>query len=375
MSDFIVESTGELVSAFEQRAASSPAAQKTPGADMLRQSAAATLRAVALDMRAVHAGADPGVPPALAEAASTAPELLSAAGEHALARFNAGFTIHQLVDEYRALRAGVTRHWLSHGNASDDKRLTELVSFNASIDKALMEAVSRYTEAVAHARDTLIGVLGHDLRNPLGSITMSAQYLLRTEGMQPAQTKAAFRVLSSAERMRRMVEDLLDYTRTRLGKGLPVRRVPVHLGPVLRQAVEELEALHPGRSLALRCSGELEGSFDGARLAQMLSNLVSNAIQHGDAASPVDILVEGAHDTLAITVRNQGPPIPPALHAQIFRPLLRNAVPRPSSQTASSGLGLGLFIAREIARAHGGQIRLDSSDDAGTSFSVQLPRQ
>ncbi|CAG1014333.1 two-component system, OmpR family, sensor kinase [Burkholderiaceae bacterium] len=375
LSDFIVESTGELVSAFEQRAGSPAAAQKTPGTDMLRESAAATLHAVALDMQAQPAGQDADAPHAHTEAASAAPELLKVAGGHALARFNAGFTIHQLVDEYRALRASVARHWLPHGEAGDHERLAELVRFNESIDKALMEAVSRYTEAVAHARDTLIGVLGHDLRNPLGSITMSAQYLLRTEGMQPAQTKAAFRVLSSAERMRRMVEDLLDYTRTRLGKGLPVRRAPVHLEPVLRQAVEELEALHPGRSLALRCSGELEGSFDGARLAQMLSNLISNAIQHGDGASPVDILVDGADDTLAITVRNQGPPIPAALHAQIFRPLLRNAAPRASNSVASSGLGLGLFIAREIARAHGGQIRLDSSDEAGTSFSVQLPRR
>ena len=375
LSDFIVETMGDLLSAFELRTGCPPAAQKTPAADTLRESAAATLRAVALDMRATPADDGSREPHAHTEAASAAPELLSVAGEHALARFNAGFTIHQLVDEYRALRASVARHWLSQGNASGDRRLTELVRFNESIDKALMEAVSRYTEAVTNARDTLIGVLGHDLRNPLGSITMSAQYLLRTEGMQPAQTKAAFRVLSSAERMRRMVEDLLDYTRTRLGKGLPVRRAPVHLGPVLRQAVEELEALHPGRSLALRCSGELEGSFDGARLAQMLSNLISNAIQHGDADSPVDILVHGADDTLAITVRNQGPVIPQALHPQIFRPLLRNAVRREAGQAGSSGLGLGLFIAREIARAHGGQIRLDSSDEAGTSFSVQLPRQ
>lgn len=374
LSDFIVESTGELLSAFEQRAGG-PAPQRTPGADTLRQSAAATLHAVATDMRVRPAGGEATAAQTHPGAAGAEPELLKVAGDHALARFNAGFTIHQLVEEYRALRAAVTRHWLSQGGASDDQRLAEMVRFDESIDAALTEAVSRYTEAVAHARDTLIGVLGHDLRNPLGSITMSAQYLLRTEGLQPAQTKAAFRVLGSAERMRRMVEDLLDYTRTRLGKGLPVRRAPVHLGPVLRQAVEELEALHPGRSLALRCSGELEGSFDGARLAQMLSNLVSNAIQHGDAASPVDIAVDGAHDTLSITVRNQGPPIPPALHAQIFRPLLRNAVPRDPHQAASSGLGLGLFIAREIARAHGGQIRLDSSDEAGTSFSVSLPRR
>lgn len=364
LSDFIVESAGELASAFEQQAAGPSAACKLPAPDMLRQSAAATLRAVALDMQAAPGSGD-----------GAARELLCVAGEHAVSRFSAGFPIHQLLEEYRALRASVTRHWLSSGVAGEDERLQELVRFNEAIDKALMEGVSRYTEAMADARDTLIGVLSHDLRNPLGSITMSAQFLLRTEGLAPEQTKAAARVLSSAERMRRMVEDLLDYTRTRLGKGLPIRRLPVHLGPVLRQSVEELEALHPDRGIVFRCSGELEGRFDGARLAQMLSNLISNAIQHGDAASPVEVSVCGGSDTLVISVRNRGPVIPEAWHAKIFRPLLRNAMQRDAGHTGSSGLGLGLFIAREIARAHGGQIRLESSHRDGTCFEVSLPRR
>ena len=169
--------------------------------------------------------------------------------------------------------------------------------------------------------------------------------------------------------MNRMIGDLLDLTRTRLGNSIPVVRVPIDLEPLCTQVIAELEALHPPGGLRLACSGDLHGEWDGDRIAQVLSNLVRNAIQHGKPGEPVDVVADGAEDGVLLTVHNHGTAIPPEGLATIFEPMTRHV----GGEASNQGLGLGLYIASQIAAAHGGSIGVTSTD-TGTTFTVRLPR-
>lgn len=304
-----------------------------------------------------------------------APGITDTARQDAQQRFEQGFALNEVVAEYRALRASVVRRWREPFARADLDTVEELVRFNEAIDQATSEAIAWYTDRVEASRDLLMGVLGHDLRNPLGAVRNSAEYLMRTDKLTGAQTKAVARIQSSTGRMREMVDDLLDYTRTRLGAMLPVAPHPVHLGQVCRQAVDELSAFHPERTLRMDCSGELAGQWDASRLAQLLSNLVANAIQHSAPDTPVTVTVRGEAEDVVLQVHNEGPPITARARSVLFEPLMRPVVKEAERREGSSGLGLGLYIARQIAVAHGGEITVDSSEREGTTFNVRLPRQ
>ena len=169
-----------------------------------------------------------------------------------------------------------------------------------------------------------------------------------------------------------MVNDLLDFTRTRLGSGIPLACADVDLGEVARQTVEEVAAYHPDRDLRFESSGNVQGSWDGPRVGQALSNLVGNAVQHGSPGTPISVVVRGTADEVLVAVHNHGPGILPIHLVQIFSPLKRIARGAPRPQDSGS-LGLGLYIANEIVKGHGGRIAVESSEDRGTTFTVHLP--
>ncbi len=297
------------------------------------------------------------------------------AQHHAGERFAQGFTLNQLMAEYRALRASVMHRWASHRDAArHGQDIGDLVQFNEAVDEALFESAVWYGERLANARDLFVGALGHDLRNPLGAIAMSAQLLLRDENLGLESTKAAVRVHNSAARMRKMIDDLLDFTRVRLGHRLPIDATRGSLGPVFSQTVDELIAYHPTATVEYSCEGNLEGDWDIGRLGQALSNLVGNAIQHGEPRTPVTVLARGETDAVVVTVHNHGPAIAPELRDRLFDPLTRGVVREAERRIRQEGLGLGLFIADHIVRAHGGRIDIESTDKAGTTFRVTLPR-
>jgi len=166
---------------------------------------------------------------------------------------------------------------------------------------------------------------------------------------------------------------LLDFTRGRLGQGIPVQRRPVGLRELVRQVVEELEAIHPGRELRLEVEGALQGEWDGDRLAQVLGNLGKNALDYSPADTPVRFRLRDEGEGVRVEVHNEGPPIPEAQRASIFEPFQRFAQEE-ASPRATSGLGLGLFIVQQIVRAHGGTIEVRSREQEGTTFSLWLPR-
>jgi signal transduction histidine kinase len=176
------------------------------------------------------------------------------------------------------------------------------------------------------------------------------------------------RIMTSAQRMERMIADLLDVTCARLGGTMSIQRRAADLQQVCEEAMIELRAGQTEAVVRLQADGDLRGEWDTDRLAQLVSNLVGNAIQHGDG-TPVTITAHGNGDSVTLGVHNGGPPIPPDLLPLVFEPLARGR-----GESGGQSIGLGLFIARAIASAHGGNIQVSSSVDAGTTFSVSLPK-
>lgn len=219
------------------------------------------------------------------------------------------------------------------------------------------------------SNELLAAILGHDLRNPLASILTAAELIGRKSGDEGI-TRASERIVFSSQRMNRMIGQLLDYTRARQGLAIPVDPRPIDLGEVLRQVVDELQAAWPGRSVALEVMGETRGTWDADRMAQVASNLLGNAFEHGGVGGAVQVRVDGRseHD-VKVAVSNKGA-IAPDLLAEVFLPFRSN---RPG-HAQGRGLGLGLYITREIVRAHGGEIGVRSSPHEGTTFELTIPR-
>jgi signal transduction histidine kinase len=293
---------------------------------------------------------------------------LSAVGQvHAVQRIERGFRLDQLVAEYRALRASVLRLWEKQGGGD----LHGVTRFNEAIDEALVEATNQYSRTVDRYREQFLAILGHDLRNPLSAIIMGASLMTQSETLNDRQSRVATRIRNSADRMSRLVDDLLDLTRTHLGSGIPIVRAPTDLLEVCQQVVAECEGASPGQTFRFKPSGDLRGDWDSDRLAQVLSNLMGNAVQHGDPNRPVDLTAKGEDTEVVLEVHNEGAPIPPDALATIFEPMVRH----PSVESDhSNSLGLGLYIAREVILAHGGELKVSSSARDGTLFVVRLPR-
>lgn len=249
-----------------------------------------------------------------------------------------------------------------------------LTRFNEAIDESLAEAVSWYTARIEDARELLNGVLAHDLRSPLGAVLTSAEVLLRDDDLNAQQMRTVVRVRNGATRMRTMISDLLDFTRTRLGTGLPMAIDESNIEMIVRDVCEEQRALHPDVTIRCESSGNLTGRWDSSRMAQMLANLIGNAVEHGGRSS-VTVIAEGQNDAVALKVRNEGGAIPEEEQRVIFDPLRRAVVKDREGRPTGDGLGLGLYIARQIAEAHGGTIEVNSSEDEGTTFTVRVPRQ
>ena len=219
-------------------------------------------------------------------------------------------------------------------------------------------------------RELFIGMLGHDLRNPLSAVLTGTALLLRRAPLSEGDTRTLRRIHTSGQRMARMIEQLLDFTRARLGSGIPIQRRSVDLNEVLSHVVDELGAAHHGAKVALERCGETRGDWDGDRLAQVFSNLIHNAIEHGSGES-ARVTLSGAGPEVVVQVHNGGNPIAPELLPVVFDPFRRA---REHGDGKKSGLGLGLYISQQIVAAHGGRIRVESSAEEGTTFEVTLPR-
>jgi signal transduction histidine kinase len=336
-----------------------------PGVDMteaeLRDHADELLTAVVQDISITQTSEEQS----LKSQGSGSAKTMEASGKlHADDRIHHGFTFRSVLAEFRALRATVLRLYEENG-ASD---LTDVRRFNEAIDEALTESMDRFAVQTDRFRDQFIGVLGHDLRTPLGAVMAGAALLAAPDDNPQRRGRVVARIMNSAQRMERMIGDLLDLTRARLGGSMPLKRRSADLRQVCEETMIEIRAGRPNTVVRFQASGDLRGEWDVDRLAQVVSNLVGNAIQHG-SGTPVTVTVQEQGDAVTLAVHNGGPPIPPEVLPFVFEPLARGR-----AEDASRGIGLGLFIARTIVSAHGGHIQVSSSTDAGTTFTVVLPK-
>lgn len=339
--------------------------------DKLRAHAEAMLEVIALDLE---------TPQTATEQADKSKGLgadrrgaATAAAEHGSERAEVGFTVIQMVAEFRALRASVVRLWTS-SMARDGRlgvtELNELIRFNEAIDQAIAESLARYTHDIDETRERFLAILGHDLRNPLGAIRTSASFLLEVGSLTPEQKTLVQGIDSASERMRRLIADLLDLALGRLGDGLPVKRARVDLATIIRDVVTEIEASFPRATIQCRLDGDLTGDWDGARLAQAVTNLLGNAVEHGDAKAAITISARGTDQAVTFSVHNHGRAIAPERVRHLFEAMKGDAGKRGDPHH----LGLGLYIVDKIVEGHGGTIDVQSAADSGTTFTVDLPR-
>jgi signal transduction histidine kinase len=215
----------------------------------------------------------------------------------------------------------------------------------------------------------MMGILGHDLRNPLGAVTAAAGALAR-RGQLAEDDRGKVQVIQRAtNRMAELIETLLDFTRVESFGNLQVSPAPTELGARAREIVDETRTAWPDRAIELDIRGDSQGEWDPARVDQAISNLVVNALHHGDPGKPVRVSVDGAGADVVLKVRNEGPPIPAELMQVLFEPFTRGA-----SDKSPDGLGLGLYIVKQIALAHGGAVDLQSNAETGTVVTLRLPR-
>ena len=296
----------------------------------------------------------------------------TAAEIHAALRLAGGFDIGQMVSEYRALRASVLKLWSRTGPAFDHRDIDDITRFNEAIDQQLAESVNYYTRKVTQSKDMVVGILSHDLRSPIQAISLSAELLLHMGALNARQRMLIGKQIESAERMGSLITSLLDVTRARFSNGLPVVRTMMDMGFVAQQITDEIRLVHPQRAIALNLSGALTGEWDKARIGQVFSNLLGNAIQYGFQGSPIRVDLQGRSGTVTLTVQNAGVPIQPEKVSTIFEPLTRG-MPDEDSMSAAPNLGLGLYITREVVVAHGGTIGVTSSELDGTVFTAVFP--
>ncbi|HUQ75497.1 MAG TPA: sensor histidine kinase [Burkholderiales bacterium] len=373
LSQFITENLEQIITEWEAFAASLNADGQPMTALALRDHAAQILAAVAQDIDEGQTDLEQAYKSKgfvrIPEAAQTA------AMTHGALRYLSGFDLRQLAAEYRALRASVLRLWLRSA-AHDETAAYQMTRFNEAIDQALAESIANYSDEVARSRDTFLAILGHDLRSPLSAISNSALYL-GSPGLLPggAPLEAVRRINAGAVRMSAMIRDLLEYTRSRLGRSIPISPQAGSLATICTLAYDEVRAAYPEQEFRLEIAGNLEGHFDGERLHQVLSNLLHNAIKHSANREPIILSAHGEQDRVTVKVQNYGRPIPPDQLQVIFNPLVQipSALVDPESEPATS-LGLGLYIAHEIVTRHGGTIVAESSEEGGTVFSTRLPR-
>jgi signal transduction histidine kinase len=294
-----------------------------------------------------------------------------ASSTHAQHRISSGFDVLMLISEYRALRANILKLWLPTLENGNLRHLQEVTRFNECIDQLLANSSRYFNERLETSRRTFLGILGHDLRTPLYAVSMLSEVLARKKGLDPDSAELAGRIASSASAMGSMIKDLLDFTGAQLGAGMAINLESLDLQNLCKEIAQELEAANPGSNLVLDFKGDLIVHWDRGRIRQMISNLLGNAVQHGSSGTPILLRAEAGDNEVRIKVHNHGKPIDQETIGLIFEPMGRSHVAE-SARPAGS-IGLGLYIAREVAFAHEGTIEVTSTYEEGTAFTVTIP--
>jgi signal transduction histidine kinase len=370
LSEFICAHTEEILTEWEAFAKTLLPAAAAMSTSELRDDAQRILQAIALDLETDQTARQQ----AKKSKGSNPVDEGTAASIHGRLREDKGFTLGQLVAEYRALRASVLRLWQRQPQPATQETVDDLMRFNEAIDQALAESIDEYSELSRRTRETFLAMLGHDLRTPLHSITLGAEYLSGASLHRDGIHRTSLRLKRSAARMTAMIHDLLEYSRVQLGGKMRVVHTSFNFKDLAEAALVDVSAAYPNCPFELETSGDLTAEVDGARVHQMLTNLLSNAAQYRDDIYSVTLSVAGEADEILVNVKNRGAVIPQEFFEAIFNPLVQLKTAAGDSSRPATSLGLGLHIARSVAVAHNGTISVSSTETNGTVFTVRLPR-
>lgn len=367
LADFIEKHAVAIVDGAETFAASRAPSMVHMDSDALRDHIPAILEAVVLDLRTPQDAARQRSKSEGRDSDDEGPK--SAARSHGRLRAKDGFNVDQMVAEYRAMRAAVLRLWAADRPLDQDD-IEDMIRFNEAIDQAVAESVADFSVEAESWRQVFLGVLGHDLRGPLSVIVTTSELMSLMTHDSPFSEQTD-RIIRSGKRMSKLLDDLLDYSRTSLGMGIRIVRKQADLQEALHEEIDLLRTILPGVTITFDAHGPTQGPFDVSRVREALSNLVINAAKYGAAGADVHVTLAGTKEQVELVVRNEGPTLSPGSLDAMFEPLNRGEATAATGERTS--LGLGLFIVREIAKAHGGSVTASSCDQS-TAFTMWLPR-
>ena len=288
LADFILANRNLILSEWEAFAKTCAPASGSMGIVALSDHASEMLTVIARDLQTPQGDLEQS-----AKSKGLAPSPISteqtAAEKHGTGRAESGFTIDQMVAEYRALRASVIRLWTRGRSQPTQADLDDLTRFNEAIDQSLAESVTRFTEDLDKSKEMFLAILGHDLRSPIGAVLTSAKFMLETKDLEEPHLTLTTRIVSATARMNNMVGALLDFTRGRLGGGIPITRASMNMGKLVHDVVNEVLAAHPKRKIKVNARGALTGQWDCERMSQVVTNLLGNALEHGSERSAVSV--------------------------------------------------------------------------------------
>ncbi|MEO5511887.1 MAG: sensor histidine kinase, partial [Longimicrobiales bacterium] len=361
LSDFILANREPILLEWEEFARTCQPAGEDLDIVALRDHADEMLSVIAKDLKAPQGSteqADKSKGLAMEEPAQDAAGG-TAAEAHGADRAEIGFTVEQMISEYRALRASVLRLWEKDSMEGTATDIEDITRFNEAIDQSLAESIQRYTTDLGNSKEMFLAMLGHDLRTPLGAISTASKFMLETGELREPHHTLTSRIESSSARMINMVGDLLDFTRSRLGGGIPITRAEMCMDEAVHDAVDEIIVNYPGREIKIDARGNQHGEWDAARISQALMNLIGNALEHGAHDSPVHVTVGGDSADITIAIHNRGTTIPVDALPGLFDPMKVRAGKGSVAAIGPSGnLGLGLYIAERIVHAHKGRIEV-----------------
>jgi signal transduction histidine kinase len=362
LADFIQNNTDEILAEWESFARSLPVGGGLQVV-ALRDHAREMLAVIASDLAAPQTAIQQfHKARGRSDASSRTPP--TPAQAHGADRADLGFTVDQMIAEFRALRASVIRSWLKHGHVAEID-LQDMIRFNEAIDQAIAESITRFSADIARTKERFLAILSHDLRTPLNAVLTSSVFMIeRGELVEPYNTLVSG-IASSARRMTRLVTDLFDFTRTRFGDSMPIVVEATDVRLVVHGVVAEIGAAHPDTVIQIETSGLLRGKCDPHRIAQALTNVISNAVQHGSPQAPIKVSALGTLNHCVLSVHSFGPVIPAERLGTLFEPVEAGADRR--------HLGLGLYIVEKIIAAHGGSVVVRSDRESGTVVEMHFP--
>lgn len=302
---------------------------------------------------------------------SMSEEQLKAAIAHGEQRLAYGFDIGQLSSEFRALRASVLRLWEEKSREENWKSdFQEMIRFNEAIDEFWMISVQRFQKKLDESKNWFLRILGHDLRNPLTTISAANSLLKLSKNITNKDKTTLRRSDTSVKRMTELINNLLELTELRLGVGLSIKREKVDLTKICTNVSKAIQLAYPQANIILDTQGQVNGSWDALRMDQMMTNLITNAIHHGKDGGNIKVKLYNKENSAYFIIHNEGPVIPETLKDKIFE---NNFSKSNSSQNNERNFGLGLFIVNEIVKGHRGKIYLKSLEGEGTTFKITLP--